>query len=178
MRQVPCAYKRLHWRNGYKTVRQKRDGPRVKIACLPFTQHWQTVRFTVWANGKRNSGLVNFVPESFAFIIQISSTCQKRPQRPETGTKDGLVEMEHGFPLVHMHSFRENRTTITLKKKKITERVDKSHFAPVKLSHWNQCTESFGKSTHNIAEMMKSWFLYALSSCLIEWLQQIPIKAE
>lgn len=121
MRQVPGAYKRLHWRNGYKTVRQKRDGPRVKIACLPFTQHWQTVRFTVWANGKRNSGLVNFVPESFAFIIQISSTCQKRPQRPETGMKDGLIEMEHGFPLVHMHSFRENRTTITLKKK-ITEK--------------------------------------------------------
>ena len=117
MCQVPGAYKRLHWRNGYKTVRQKRDGPGVKIACLPFTQHWQTVRFTVWANGKRNSGLVNFVPESFAFIIQISSTCQKRPQRPETGMKDGLIEMEHGFPLVHMHSFRENRTTITLKKK-------------------------------------------------------------
>ena len=26
--------------------------------------HGQTGRFTVWANGKRNSGLVNFIRES------------------------------------------------------------------------------------------------------------------
>lgn len=62
---------------------------------------------------------VKFVPELFAFIMQISSTCQKRLQRRETGMKDDLVEMEHEFPLVHMHSVREKRNTfldVTLKK--------------------------------------------------------------
>ena len=33
----------------------------------------QTGRFTVWANGKQNSGLVNFVPESRLPFVQISS---------------------------------------------------------------------------------------------------------
>ena len=33
----------------------------------------QTGRFTVWANGKQNSGLANFIPESRLPFVQISS---------------------------------------------------------------------------------------------------------
>ena len=46
------------------------------------------------ANGKQNSGLINFVLESHLPFVQISSTCQKWPQRPETGIRDGFEEME------------------------------------------------------------------------------------
>ena len=35
--------------------------------------HGQTGWFTVWVNGKQNSGLVNFVPESHLLSVQISS---------------------------------------------------------------------------------------------------------
>ena len=42
----------------------------------------QTGRFTVWANGRQNSGLVNFVPESRLPFVQISST-----PHPKTAAK-------------------------------------------------------------------------------------------
>ena len=41
--------------------------------------HGQTGRFTVWANGKQNSGLANFIPESLLPFVQISSIHPKRP---------------------------------------------------------------------------------------------------
>ena len=37
----------------------------------------QTGQFTVWANGKHNSGLINFVPESRLPFVQISSIYRK-----------------------------------------------------------------------------------------------------
>ena len=43
--------------------------------CLPFT--WQTGRFTVFVNGSRSLGLVNFVPESRIPLVQISSIYRK-----------------------------------------------------------------------------------------------------
>ena len=51
--------------------------------------HGQTGRSTVWANGRQNSGLENFLP--------ISSITEKKPRTPETGIKDGFGEMEHDF---------------------------------------------------------------------------------
>ena len=39
--------------------------------------HVQTCRFTGWANGKQNSGLVNLVPESRLPFVQISSLYRK-----------------------------------------------------------------------------------------------------
>ena len=67
--------------------------------------HGQTGRFTVWANGTQNSGLVNFVPESRLPFVQISSIYRKT--RPETGIKDGFEEMEHEFPF---GTFRPEKT--------------------------------------------------------------------
>ena len=51
--------------------------------------HGQTGRSTVWANGRQNSGLENFLP--------ISSITEKGPRKPETGIKDGFGEMDHEF---------------------------------------------------------------------------------
>ena len=39
--------------------------------------HWQTGQITVWANGKQNSALVNFVPKSRLTFAQISSIYRK-----------------------------------------------------------------------------------------------------
>ena len=39
--------------------------------------HGQTGRLTVWANGKKNSGLVNFIPKSCLPFAQISSFYRK-----------------------------------------------------------------------------------------------------
>jgi len=47
----------------------------VRIDCLPFT--WANLLVQVWANGKQNSGLVNFVPESRLPFVQISSIYRK-----------------------------------------------------------------------------------------------------
>jgi len=47
----------------------------------------------------KNSGLVNFVPESRLPFVQISSIYQKTTERPETGIKDVFEEIEHNFPL-------------------------------------------------------------------------------
>ena len=38
--------------------------------------HGKTGRFTVWADGRQNSGLVNFAPESGLSFVGISSFCQ------------------------------------------------------------------------------------------------------
>ena len=52
--------------------------------------HGLTGKSTVWANGRQNSRLENFLP--------ISSITEKRPRTPETGIKDGFGEMNHEFP--------------------------------------------------------------------------------
>ena len=44
--------------------------------------HEQTGQYTVWANGKKNSGLVIFIVESCLSFAQISSA--------ETGIKDNF----------------------------------------------------------------------------------------
>ena len=56
--------------------------------CFPFGQ---SSRNTVWVNGKQNSRLV-FRP-GMAFTICTNPFSEKRPQRPETGIKDGFEEM-------------------------------------------------------------------------------------
>ena len=58
----------------------------------------QTSRFTVRADGKQNSGLVNFIPEQRLPFTKISFIYRKRPRRRETGIKDSFEEMEHEFP--------------------------------------------------------------------------------
>ena len=58
--------------------------------------HGQTGRFTVWTNGKQNSGLVNFVPET-----RLPSFTEKRPRRLETGMKMSLKKWNTNFRLVH-----------------------------------------------------------------------------
>ena len=58
--------------------------------------HGQTGRFTVWTNGKQNSGLVNFVPET-----RLPSFTEKRPRRRETGMKMSLKKWNTNFRLVH-----------------------------------------------------------------------------
>ena len=63
-----------------------------------FYLHGQTGRFTVWANGKQNSGLVNFIPELRLPFVQIGSIhLKKRPRKPGTGIKESSEEMEHEF---------------------------------------------------------------------------------
>ena len=52
--------------------------------------HGQTCRFTVWANGRQNSSLVNFVRESSLPFAQKLPFTEKRPRNPETGMKNGF----------------------------------------------------------------------------------------
>ena len=58
----------------------------------------QTGQFSVWVDGKQNSGLLSFVPESRLLFAQISSidgkTAAKQQANAETGIKDGFEEME------------------------------------------------------------------------------------
>ena len=56
--------------------------------------HRQTGQYTVWANAKQNSGLVNFVQASRLPFVPISSIYQKRPRKPEIGFKDGFQSFE------------------------------------------------------------------------------------
>ena len=73
--------------------------------------HGQTVSFTVRANGKKNSGLVNFTPESrFNFYKSVTFT-KKRLPKPEPGVKDGFEEIEPEFPLKNYA--RETRITLS-----------------------------------------------------------------
>ena len=52
--------------------------------------HEQTGWLTVWVNGKKNSGLVNFTPESPFNLYKSVSFSEKRPLKPEPGVKDGF----------------------------------------------------------------------------------------
>ena len=53
----------------------------------------QTSLVTLWTNGKQNSKLVNFVPESrLPFALARYIYQKKRPQKSETGIKDGFDE--------------------------------------------------------------------------------------
>ena len=57
-------------------------------------------RFTVWANGKQNSRLANFVLESRSPFAEIKSIFpKKRLRKPATGIKGDFDEMEHQFLL-------------------------------------------------------------------------------
>ena len=58
--------------------------------CLPFS--WETDRLTVWANGKQNSGLVNFIPESRLPFVQIISTTKKLPRSLKLVSKMALMK--------------------------------------------------------------------------------------
>ena len=58
----------------------------------------QSSRFTVKADGKQNSRLVNFVPEQRLPFAKISFIYRKRLGRRETGIKDSFEEVEHEFP--------------------------------------------------------------------------------
>ena len=60
--------------------------------------HEQTGWFTVCANGKQNSAMVKFVPESHLPFVQINS--QKGHENLESpGVKDGSEQIEHKFPV-------------------------------------------------------------------------------
>ena len=59
-----------------------------------------------WANqslhglgiiGKQNSGLVNFIPEYYC-VYHLFHLLKKWLQRPKTGIKDGVKELEHEIP--------------------------------------------------------------------------------
>ena len=52
--------------------------------------HGQTGWFTVWVNGKKNSGLVNLTPDSRFNLYRSVSFSVKRPLKPEPGVKDGF----------------------------------------------------------------------------------------
>ena len=56
----------------------------------------ETGQFTVWTNAKQNSGLVNFIPESYKLYKSVPSTA-KRPRRPENCIKDAVMEHEIPF---------------------------------------------------------------------------------
>ena len=58
----------------------------------------QSSRFTVKADGKQNSRLVNFVLEQRLPFAKISFIYRKRLGRRETGIKDSFEEVENEFP--------------------------------------------------------------------------------
>ena len=58
----------------------------------------QSSRFTVKADGKQNSRLVNFVLEQRLPFAKISFIYRKRLGRRDTGIKDSFEEVEHEFP--------------------------------------------------------------------------------
>ena len=58
--------------------------------------HFGCLLFT-WANGKQNSGLVNFIPEYYC-VYYLFHLLKKWLQRPKTGIKDGFKELEHEIP--------------------------------------------------------------------------------
>ena len=58
----------------------------------------KTAWFTVWTNGKQNSGLVNLALESHLPFVQISSIQQKMAAKAENWCQTWLFgEMEHKF---------------------------------------------------------------------------------
>ena len=59
--------------------------------------HGQISCFTVLANGKQNSGLVNFIPEYYC-VYHLFHLLEKWLRRPKTGIKDGFKELEHKIP--------------------------------------------------------------------------------
>ena len=52
---------------------------------------------TVAADGKQNSGLVNFIPEYYC-VYHLFHLLEKWLRRPKTGIKDGFKELEHKIP--------------------------------------------------------------------------------
>ena len=74
----------------------------------------QSSRFTVKADGKQNSRLVNFVPEQRLPFANISFIYRKRLGRRETGIKDSFEEVEHEFPFgTFRPQKKKNRTTLS-----------------------------------------------------------------
>ena len=57
------------------------------------TSNW----FTVWANGKQNFRLVNFVAEARLPFVQISSLYQKMTVKAWNWYQDVISQMEHKF---------------------------------------------------------------------------------
>ena len=56
---------------------KKKQRKRKKKGAVVYLLQGRVGRFTVWVNGKQNSGVVNFLSESRLPFAQISSTCQK-----------------------------------------------------------------------------------------------------
>ena len=74
----------------------------------------QSSRFTVKADGKQNSRLVNFVPEQRLPFAKISFIYRKRLGRRATGIKDSFEEVEHEFPFgTFRPQKKKNRTTLS-----------------------------------------------------------------
>ena len=69
----------------------------------------QSSRFTVKADGKQNSRLVNFVPEQRLPFAKISFIYRKRLGRGETGIKDSFEEVEHEFPFGTFRPQKKNQ---------------------------------------------------------------------
>ena len=57
--------------------------------------HGKTGRFTVGANGKQNSRLINFFPESRLPCALISYVTENGREMLKLVSKDGFEEMEH-----------------------------------------------------------------------------------
>ena len=74
----------------------------------------QSSRFTVKADGKQNSTLVNFVPEQRLPFAKISFIYRKRLGRRATGIKDSFEEVEHEFPFgTFRPQKKKNRITLS-----------------------------------------------------------------
>ena len=65
--------------------------------------HGQTCQFSVWANGKQNSGLINFILESCLPFVQISSVYLKMATKARKWYQICFEEKEHKFPFGAFH---------------------------------------------------------------------------
>ena len=73
----------------------------------------QSSRFTVKADGKQNSRLVNFVSEQRLPFAKISFIYRKRLGRRATGIKDSFEEVEHEFPFGTFRPQKKKRITLS-----------------------------------------------------------------
>ena len=121
----------LNWNRVYRRVRDWTSGrslpvwkfvkyppgliitPRLRMVV--YHLHGQTGWFTVWVNGKKNSGLVNFTPESRFNLYKSVSFSEKRPLKPEPGVKDGFDRSKKCNTNFRwkIHSAQENRIALS-----------------------------------------------------------------
>ena len=76
--------------------KKKIEKIRTVLVVYNYHLHGQTGQLTVWENGKKNSGLINFVQESRLLLAQTGFHLTKIwVRKSETGIKDGFEEIEH-----------------------------------------------------------------------------------